>query len=210
MVKRMDIVDFLLDRNIANLPRWHQKPVVGQRETTDAHHYWVSWLAGCLSRHLMSKGYDIDLIVLYEEGMSHDRSEEVTGDIPGSFKRDYPPAREAIHQWEIDAIPHLFEGLWPDVRKHFQERVRQYLAEPDRLERQIIKFADVLTAFAFADDQIRIGNQRFLKTRKTIAEELTEKAEEYTWTQEVDGLDRLLDFARQIILDWRLGHEHPS
>lgn len=201
----MDILTFLLDRNIANLPRWHQKPVVGQRETTDAHHYWVSWLAGCLARHLMAKGYDVDLIAVYEEGLTHDRPEEVTGDIPGSFKRSYPPARESIHEWEIAAIPKMFEGLWPDVRAHFQGRILQYLSAQDRLERQLVKFADVLTAFAFAEDQIKIGNRRFLSTRKDIAVELTERADEYSWTIYVDGLDRLLDFAKQIIADWELG-----
>jgi len=201
----MDILDFFLDRTCANLPRWHTKPIIGAAETADAHHFWTAWLAGVIARHLMRRGHEIDLIKVYESGLVHDKAEEVTGDIPGSFKRDVPAVRAVIHAWEKDAAAGLFDGLWLEEREHFIGRLLCYLEE-DTLERQIVKFADVLTAFAFAEDQIRIGNQRFLKTRKTVAEELTEKQVEYPWTSEIEDMDRVFDYAKQIILDWRLGH----
>lgn len=201
-----DILEFFLDRASANLPRWHTKPVIGAPETADAHHFWTAWFGGCLARHLIEKGRKIDLVEVYEQGMVHDRSEERTGDIPGSFKREVPDARDVIHQWEIATIPNLFHGLWPSIRKHFQARITSYLIKQDRIERQIVKFADVLTAFAFADDQIRIGNARFLPTRKAVAEELLERRSEYAWLEDIDGFnEKLFPYAQMIIRDWEMG-----
>lgn len=201
-----DILEFFLDRTSANLPRWHTKPVIGAPETADSHHFWTAWFAGCIARHLIGKGHKIDLVTIYEEGMTHDRGEEITGDIPGSFKREVPEARATIHHWEVTTIPRLFTGLWPDVRKHFQARLASYLTKPDRMERQLVKFADVLTAFAFADDQIRIGNSRFLRIRVAVAEELLERRVEFPWLEDVDGFDdKLFPYARMIVRDWEMG-----
>ena len=202
----IDILEFFLDRAPANLPRWHTKPVIGAPETADAHHYWTAWFGGCIARHLMEKGHDIDLIDVYEKGMVHDRSEERTGDIPGSFKREVPEARDTIHQWEMATIPSLFTGLWPTVRKHFQARLASYLTREDRIERQLVKFADVITAFAFTDDQIRSGNARFLPTRVAVAQELLERRVEFTWLEDIDGFDeKLFPYAQMIVRDWEMG-----
>jgi 5'-deoxynucleotidase YfbR-like HD superfamily hydrolase len=201
-----DILEFFLDRASANLPRWHTKPVIGARETADAHHFWTAWFGGCIARHLMEKGHEIDLIEVYEQGMVHDRSEERTGDIPGSFKREVPDARETIHRWEVAMISSMFLGLWPTVRKHFQARLASYLTKQNRIERQIVKFADVLTAFAFADEQIRIGNARFFPTRVAVAQELLERCEEFSWLADVDGFDeKLFPYAQMIVRDWTMG-----
>ena len=201
-----DILAFFMDRASANLPRWHTKPVIGAPETADAHHFWTAWFGGCIARHLMEKGRELDLIEIYEKGMVHDRAEERTGDIPGSFKREVPDARETIHRWEVATIPSMFSGLWPPVRKHFQACIASYLTKQDRIERQIVKFADVLTAFAFADDQIKIGNARFLPTRVAVAQELLERREEFSWLEDVDGFDeKLFPYAAMIVRDWEMG-----
>lgn len=201
----MDILDFFLDRTCANLPRWHTKPIIGAAETADAHHFWTAWLAGVLARNLIRHGHKVDLIKIYETGLTHDKAEEVTGDIPGSFKRLRPDARQVIHDWELAATPSLFGGLWPEERQHFISRIENYLTQ-ESLERQIVKFADVLTAFSFADDQIKIGNQRLLRTRKDVAEELLERRVEFQWTDSIEGMDRVSRYAHEIVVDWNMAH----
>ncbi|KKK56312.1 hypothetical protein LCGC14_3065800, partial [marine sediment metagenome] len=96
--------------------------------------------------------------------------------------------------------------LWPTVRKHFQARLASYLTKENRLERQLVKFADVITAFAFTDDQIRSGNARFLPTRVAVAQELLERRDEFPWLADCDGFDeKLFPYAQMIVRDWEKG-----
>jgi hypothetical protein len=63
----------------------------------------------------------------------------------------------------------------------------------------------VLTAFAFADDQIKIGNARFLPTRVAVAQELLERRIEFSWLGDVDGFDeKLFPYAAMIVRDWEM------
>lgn len=186
------ISDELLDRRMSYIQRWHVHPTI-MKENLAEHQWYVGYYAWVIARFLWSEGWpNIDAERAVMIGMLHDVPEVVTGDVPASFKRIRPDASTQIKEWEHDAEPLLFTGLPPAVRG---EAV-SFVYAPDCIEKQIVKIADRLHAWAYAEDEARTGNRHFDIICETIAGDILAQARTWEWwdyflRRELSLLERL-------------------
>jgi len=142
--------------------------------------------------------------LLYETAQTHDDPEQITGDIPGSFKQRAPEAAEQIMGWELAAVQHLFLGLasGPALRNQVDDFIRN---RSKKLEFQMIHVADKLAALSYAHTQVLMGNTLFNQVRQAVAEEALGLFDAYEWFKVIDEGDGSL---RQYV--WKLAHGDVS
>ena len=194
--------EVIFDRNLSFMTRWHQKPNMGFPESMAEHAGWVQRIVMYLASEYKAHGgeEEIDWRLLYETAQTHDDPEQLTGDIPGSFKANAPEAAEQIMGWELAAVQHLFGGLTSgDV---FRSQVDDFIRNRSkRLEFQMIHIADKLTALSYAHTQVLMGNTLFNRVRQSIAMEALGLFKQYGWFKVIDSGD---DSLHQYI--WKLAH----
>ena len=146
----------LLDRGHSYLTRWHSRPDMGQRENLAEHMGWVARLSMLIANELPIAG--LNWKKLYEMALLHDDAELIMGDVPGGFKNQYPEARETIKRWEGKLLPHMYgDTIDPDL---YKDTLYEFYAQ-ETLESKIVKVADTVAALAYADMQVKMGNQFF-------------------------------------------------
>ena len=189
-----NLAQHLLDRRLAYVKRWHQKPDQGFPESMAEHSGWVARLSLYLALSYeigREVGMDgIDWRRLLAVAVCHDDAEQLTGDMPGSFKKLVPEAAEQLHQWEASMLPLLYGGMG-SVTNFLHAETRAYVLsetrKPPPLEHEVVKLADRTTALAYANSQVLMGNELFLDILRDVADEVLEKVSAY-W-------DRWLRFA---------------
>ncbi|KKL05906.1 hypothetical protein LCGC14_2601330 [marine sediment metagenome] len=168
---------FLLDHFLSHLIRWHAKPVM-LRDTLAEHHGTTATIAYCVAFELVRAcGYKRlapERVAI--KALFHDAPERVTGDTPGSAKRLFKDARRSFARWEKRALPMIFEGAPEELAEHLRKSV---LVANDytRLEGQIVRYADDLSALAVVEDEVRRGNTHVINTVAS----LRERCETYPW-----------------------------
>ncbi|WP_316631543.1 5'-deoxynucleotidase [uncultured Ruminococcus sp.] len=99
--------------------------------------------------------------------MFHDASEIITGDMPTPIKYYNPEIKNAYKTVEKVAEQRLFSMLPEDLQPVY----RPVISNEDAVLEQYVKAADKLSALIKCIEEVRMGNNEFLK-----AKESTEKA----------------------------------
>ena len=174
----MNFKDFLLDRFMSHLMRWHCKPVT-HRDSVAEHHGTTALIAYSLAFELKRLyGYKrLDPARVAVKALVHDAPERITGDTPGSAKRLFKDARRIFARWEKRALPMIFEGAPPELAEHLREYVLSG-TNYKLLEGQIVRYADDLSALAVVEDEVKLGNTLVGST----VDMLLERAAGYHWT----------------------------
>ena len=177
-------VQKLLSRNLAALQRWHHMPC---------------YLKESVAEHLAFVGrmsYEIGVIIIGEKlreapdvrptllavaGLYHDESELITGDIPFSFKHNIPGAQKVIEDWENIVVDKLWEEYPYYLSSWLQNIVKQESLSV--VEKQVLQYADSLGAFAYAIDQVSMGNTFMEDTANRIAKYLNDL--DYSWLRKL-------------------------
>lgn len=167
----------LLDRRGAYVLRWHHRPTVW-KESLAEHHNFVARtayiVASLVVRHKVL-GPDVATVkrmgtpaTIAIKALFHDEQETLTGDVPGSAKAMFYGAREAIADWEAQAIPMLFPDAAPaELQQLLQRHVRE-ANDHDGVDGQIIKYADDLSALSYLEDQVHMGNRSVEDVRDSV------------------------------------------
>ena len=184
----------LLDRRGAYVLRWHHRPTVW-KESLAEHHSFVARTAYILAwlviRHkiwgsnvatMKHIGTPSEIAV---KALFHDEQETLTGDVPGSAKVMFAGAREAIDSWEAQAIPMLFPDAPQELRTILQNRVLVANDHHD-VDGQIIKYADDLSALAYLEDQVHMGNRAVEDVRDSVLGVIARR--DWYWLQELRKL----------------------
>lgn len=151
------ISDFVLNRRLAQIKRYHSTPM-HQNETVAEHSFYVTIIARALCGLLEERGEKVDKLEVMEKALVHDMEEMFSGDIAQPFKHADPELRKLIHKLNESSVDKAFEGLPPDLAKHFRFLWDDYNKE-NKLEDQIVKISDKLSLVAYCIEQMKLGNQ---------------------------------------------------
>ena len=99
-------------------------------------------------------------------GLFHDASEIITGDMPTPVKYFNPQIKNAYKTVEKVAEDKLAAMLPEDL----QDVYRPLLSNEDEELEQYVKAADKLSALIKCIEEVRMGNNEFLKAKATIEE----------------------------------------
>lgn len=151
-----------LSRATSHVMRWHHRHAAW-KESLSEHHALTARMSYELGWLVQDLGIcDLDTVrpeAIMRAALYHDEPEIVTGDIPASAKALIPGVREAVQRWEETAM----SLLWEHYPERLQARLRSVVRREDlsEIERQILHYADGMSAYAYARDQVIMGNQYF-------------------------------------------------
>lgn len=92
-------------------------------------------------------------------GLYHDVSEVITGDMPTPIKYHSDTITRAYKAIEAEAEQDLLRSLPNDLQTHYEPLLCQHQANSH--EHQLVKYADMISAYLKCDAEIRAGNPEF-------------------------------------------------
>jgi len=115
-------------------------------------------------------GGDVDANAIATAALYHDISEVITGDLPTPIKYHSAPITKAYQQIEEEAENELINLLPVELRPVYRECVDA--KQHPKINRQIIKAADTLSAHLKCLVELRSGNCEFKKAAELTADKL--------------------------------------
>lgn len=97
----------------------------------------------------------------------HDSTEIITGDMPTPIKYFNPQINEAYKKIENVAADKLISMLPEDFKEDFEEIIKAN-GEQDRELKKYVKAADKFSALIKCIEELRMGNDEFIKAKDTI------------------------------------------
>lgn len=97
----------------------------------------------------------------------HDSTEIITGDMPTPIKYYNPEMKTAYKKIEESAADRLVSML-PDDFKDDMEQIIKMNGKDDEQIKKFVKAADRFSALIKCIDEIRMGNDEFIKAKETI------------------------------------------
>ena len=166
MRKLSPFAEHLLSRDTAYIARWHHRPVVW-RESLAEHHGLVARITYelALTLNLYFPEYDVDAGSVTAAALYHDEGETVVGDMPSPAKRLFPDG--LVTKIEHQAI----DGLWGQYPAELRGALVMDATGKglNTIESQIVRYADTLSAYSFARDQVAMGNGKMADVVDHIA-----------------------------------------
>ncbi len=110
---------------------------------------------------------DAEKTVLY--AMYHECGEVMTGDLPTPIKYFNSSIQGAYKNIEEKACDKLIDTLPPELRAELAKSIKP---DAESLEYKLMKAADRLAAYVKCLEELRCGNNEFIKAKKSIEEDL--------------------------------------
>lgn len=134
-----------------------------QQENIQEHSHMVAVLAHALAviqnEHF---GGQVDEGQVAIAALYHDASEILTGDMPTPIKYDNPDIQRAYKEVEAVAEQKLLSMLPEDLRPAYTDAI----TIPDPEIQAIVKAADKLSAYIKCVEELKAGNNEFLKAKE--------------------------------------------
>lgn len=144
-----------------------------QNENIQEHSLQVALIAQCLAiiRNKLYEGkLNPDKVIAL--AMYHEVSEVITGDLATPIKYFNPDIKRAFGDIEEIARKRLFEMIPKDIRSEY----KPYFFPNSNEEKEylkLVKAADKLAAYLKCVEELKSGNNEFLKAKKKIEFELS-------------------------------------
>ena len=151
-----DISRFILDRFAAHIKRYHTTPLLAQ-ESVAEHTHFVTMTTRVICYALEEAGHPVDVLRAVDLAMVHDYEEVISGDIISTFKHSDAEFSSLLQRLTDKAIDGVFESLPPGLASYYTDLWRNHAN--GSIEGQIVSVADKLSGLAFAQEQLRLGNQ---------------------------------------------------
>lgn len=161
MSKKLDVSQFILNRRLAQVKRYHATPMF-QNETVAEHCFYVALIGRAICGILEEQGLKVQTQTVLEKALIHDIEEMFSGDIIQPFKYSDPSLKKLIDKLNTKSVDQAFEGLPKKLKLHFKHLWNEYRDEKT-LEDKIVKIADKLSLIAFCLEQIKLGNKFMLE-----------------------------------------------
>jgi putative hydrolase of HD superfamily len=164
MSKRVNVSQFILNRRLAQVKRYHATPMF-QNETVAEHGFYVALIGRAICGILEEQGIRINTQKVLEKALIHDIEEMFSGDIIQPFKYSDPSLKKLIDQLNTKSVDKAFEGLPKKLVKHFKNLWNDYKDEKS-FEDEVVKIADRLSIIALCLEQIKLGNKFMVEVLK--------------------------------------------
>lgn len=139
-----------------------------KNENISEHSQQVAIIAHCLVLiHNKRFGGRLDAERAAVLAAFHDSTEIITGDMPTPIKYFNPQINEAYKKIEDVAADKLISMLPEDFREDFEEIIKMN-GEQDKELKKYIKAADKFSALIKCIEELRMGNDEFIKAKDTI------------------------------------------
>lgn len=142
-----------------------------QPENIQEHSLQVAMIAHCLAlvrREIFGGTVDAEHIMAL--AVYHDVSEVITGDLATPIKYFNPEIKEAYDKIEHVAADKLLQMLPSELQPSYRELLIS--EEMDKEEYRLVKAADKLSAYLKCLEEIKAGNQEFVRAEQSIRSEL--------------------------------------
>ena len=154
------------------IKRW-QLMRSAREENIMEHSQSVALLAHALvSIHNEVFGGKADVLKTVLYAVYHETSEVMTGDLPTPIKYYNRSIQGAYKELERTACEKMVGTLPSELKPALSPYV---LADENSLEYKFVKVADRLSAYIKCLEELRFGNNEFLKAKKSIEEDLKSK-----------------------------------
>lgn len=100
----------------------------------------------------------------------HEAGEVITGDLATPIKYFNPEIEKAYHKIEIIAKEKLLKMLPGELKEEYENIL--FISEKDRINWQLVKAADKISAYLKCLEELKGGNQEFSKALKSILTEI--------------------------------------
>lgn len=162
---------------LARMKLIHRWPLMRsqQPENIAEHSLMVAMIAHLLAvieNKLFDGDIDTGQVVLL--ALYHDSSEVFTGDLPSPIKYANSELRDAYKALEVEA-EHRLLGLLPEsLQSNFKDLLisHQHLSH----QQQIVKDADILSAYIKCIEELKSGNQEFVSAKRKLEQTLKERS----------------------------------
>ena len=175
----MAIFNYLLNRNLAHVKRFNNRPVTFS-ESVAEHSYYVAHFVKLLCLLLEKNKVKIDTKKAVSMALIHDSEEGFSGDIINPFKHFNEKIATAIGEVNKETVYLMFEDLPQEVSKHFINLWREEQKRAS-IESQVVKVADSLSLLSKCYEEIEVGNHFFHEIYKKELKHL--KNLDYPWWQ---------------------------
>ena len=139
-----------------------------KNENISEHSQQVAIIAHCLVLiHNKRFGGHLDPERAAVLAIFHDSTEIITGDMPTPIKYFNPQINEAYKKIENVAADKLISMLPEDFKEDFEEIIKEN-GKRDKELKKYIKAADKFSALIKCIEELRMGNDEFIKAKDTI------------------------------------------
>ncbi|HCB94479.1 MAG: 5'-deoxynucleotidase [Ruminococcus bromii] len=139
-----------------------------KNENISEHSQQVAIIAHCLVLiHNKRFGGHLDAERAAVLAIFHDSTEIITGDMPTPIKYFNPQINEAYKKIENVAADKLISMLPEDFKEEFEEIIKAN-GEQDKELKKYVKAADKFSALIKCIEELRMGNDEFIKAKDTI------------------------------------------
>ena len=139
-----------------------------KNENISEHSQQVAIIAHCVVLiHNKRFGGHLDAERAAVLAIFHDSTEIITGDMPTPIKYFNPQINEAYKKIENVAADKLISMLPEDFKEDFEEIIKAN-GEQDKELKKYVKAADKFSALIKCIEELRMGNDEFIKAKDTI------------------------------------------
>ncbi len=139
-----------------------------KNENISEHSQQVAIIAHCLVLiHNKRFGGHLDPERAAVLAIFHDSTEIITGDMPTPIKYFNPQINEAYKKIENVAADKLISMLPEDFKEDFEEIIKEN-GKRDKELKKYVKAADKFSALIKCIEELRMGNDEFIKAKDTI------------------------------------------
>lgn len=177
------IFDHLLNRNLAHVTRFNNRPQHFE-ESVAEHSFYVAHITQVICWLLTEKKVKIDSNKAIQMALIHDQEEGFSGDILNPFKHFNPKVESAIKEVNKETIQMMFENLPGKMSKDFVKLWQQESAR-DSIEAQVVKVADTLSLISKCFEEMEAGNSYFAQIYKKELKNL--RTLSYPWWKKIRG-----------------------
>lgn len=160
----MPLFDHIKDRSLTHVVRFNSTPQ-HFRESVADHSFFVAYISSLLCRLLREKGVKIDAERATTMALVHDMEEIISGDILSPFKHHSKELNNAIRRVNRKRIKDVFDDLPKKLAAYYTALWREE-NEQKTIEAQLVKASDTISLLAKCHEEVKAGNEFFLKIYK--------------------------------------------
>lgn len=151
----------ILNRALAHIVRFSATPHHFP-ESVAEHSFYTAYFTSLICRLLEEKGEGVDTAKAISMALIHDTEERFSGDILSPFKRYSPEVTSAIKKVNNEVIDISFEGLSDSLKEYYISLWKEENKQ-ESIEAQIVKMADRLSLLSKSAEEVKVGNEFFVK-----------------------------------------------